>query len=58
MSDFRKDQKKGKKSLWEQMGRDTEDKPSRWSDWVKKRIIGEKTAREIAEEEAEKLKKK
>lgn len=55
---FRKDQKKqGEKSIWEQTGRE-EEKPSRFVDWVRKRIIGEKTAREIAEEQAEELKKK
>lgn len=56
---FRKNQKKkGEKSLWEQMGREEDKENSRWGEWFKKRIIGEKTAREIAEEEAEKLKKK
>lgn len=39
------------------MGR-KESQPSRWGDWFKKRIIGEKTAREIAEEQSEELKKK
>ena len=56
---FRKDQKKtGEESLWEKMGRKEEEKPSRWGEWFKKRIIGEKTAAEIAEEETEKLKNK
>lgn len=39
------------------MGRKEEEAPSRW-DYLKKRIIGEKTAREVAEEQAEELKKK
>jgi hypothetical protein len=58
MNDFRKDQKKkDEESLWEQLGR-KEDKTS--YDWsgFKKRILGEKTARDVAEEEAQKLKKK
>jgi hypothetical protein len=57
---FRKDQKKiGEESLWEQMGRkEKKESPSRWGEWFKKRIIGEKTAAEIAEEQAEELKKK
>lgn len=56
--DFRKRKiKEDEKSLWEQTGR-KEDQPSRWGDWFKKRIIGEKTARDIAEEQAEELKKK
>lgn len=56
--DFRKKKlKEDEQSLWEQMGRE-ESQPSRWGDWFKKRIIGEKTAREIAEDEAEKTKKK
>jgi hypothetical protein len=59
MEDFRKKRlKEEEKSLWEQMGRKDEDKSSRWGEWFKKRIIGEKTARDIAEEESEKLKKK
>ena len=58
MEDFRKKRlKEDEESLWEQIGRKEPD-TSRWSEWFKKRIIGEKTAREIAEEEAEKLKKK
>lgn len=58
MEDFRRRKRKeGEDSLWQQMGRE-EEKPSRWGEWFKKRIIGEKTAREIAEEEeAEKIKK-
>jgi hypothetical protein len=57
--DFRKRRlKEGEKSLWEQMGRDTKPKPSRWGEWFQKRIVGEKTAAEIATEETEKLKKK
>jgi hypothetical protein len=56
--DFRKKKlKEGEKPLWEQMGRE-ESQPSRWGEWFKKRIIGEKTAREIATEQAEELKKK
>jgi hypothetical protein len=61
--DFRKKKlKPGEKSLWEKMGRDTSQKetqeePSRWGDWFKKRILGEKTAAEVATEEIEKLKK-
>ncbi len=55
--DFRKKKlKEDEQSLWEQIGRE-KSQPSRW-DSFKKRIIGEKTAAEIAEEEAEKLKKK
>jgi hypothetical protein len=49
----------GYKPFWE--GEEEEKKqeqPSRWNDWFKKRIIGEKTAAEVATEEAEKLKKK
>lgn len=58
MEDFRKKKlKEGEKSLWEQMGRKEEQSPSRW-DYIKKRIIGEKTARDIAEEQAEELRKK
>lgn len=58
-NDFRKSQlKKGEKSLWEQMGRKEDKTPSRWGEWFQKRIIGEKTAREVAEEQAEKLRKK
>ncbi len=61
MEDFRKKKlKEGEKSLWEQMGRDTaeEQKPSRWGEWFNKRIVGEKTAAEVAEEQVEELKKK
>lgn len=47
----------GYKPFWE----DDEEKkqqPSRWGEWFQKRIIGEKTAAEVATEEVEKLKKK
>lgn len=57
---------KKKKPLWQQMGRDTEEeeeeipaeKPA--YDWsgLKNRLIGTKTAAEVATEEVEKLKKK
>jgi hypothetical protein len=58
MEDFRKRKlKEGEESLWQQTGRE-EQKPSRWGEWFQKRIIGEKTARDIAEEQAEELKKK
>jgi hypothetical protein len=58
MEDFRKKRlKEGEESLWKQTGREQE-QPSRWGEWFKKRIIGEKTARDIAEEQAEELKKK
>lgn len=58
MEDFRKKRiKEDEESLWEQTGRKESDN-SRWGDWFRKRIIGEKTAREIAEEQAEELKKK
>lgn len=58
MEDFRKRRlKEGEESLWKQTGREQE-QPSRWGEWFKKRIIGEKTARDIAEEQAEELKKK
>lgn len=58
MEDFRKRKlKEDEKSLWEQMGRKEEETPSRW-DYLKKRVIGEKTAREVAEEQAEELRKK
>lgn len=59
MEDFRRKKlKEGEESLWEQTGRREDKTPSRWGEWFQKRIIGEKTARDIAEEEAEKLKKK
>lgn len=58
MEDFRKKKpKEGEESLWKQTGRE-EEQPSRWGEWFKKRIIGEKTARDIAEEQSEELKKK
>ena len=58
MTDFRKDQKKkDEESLWEQLGRKEDTTSYDWSGF-KKRVLGEKTAREIAEEEAQKLKKK
>ena len=58
MEDFRKKRlKQDEQSLWEQTGRKEPD-TSRWGEWFKKRIIGEKTARDLAEEETEKLKKK
>jgi hypothetical protein len=47
----------GYKPFWEGE-EETQKQPSRWGDWFKKRIIGEKTAAEVATEEAEKLKKK
>lgn len=46
----------GYKPFWESDEK-AEETPSRW-DSFKKRIIGEKTAAEVATEEAEKLKKK
>lgn len=46
----------GYKPFWEDE-EETEETPSRW-DSFKKRIIGEKTAAEVATEELEKLKKK
>lgn len=54
---------KDTKPLWQQMGRKTPDKeeeaqPSRWGKWFNERIVGNKTAAEVATEEAEKLKKK
>jgi hypothetical protein len=59
MEDFRKKKlKEGEKPLWEQMGREEEAQPSRWGEWFKKRIVGEKTAAEVATEQAEELKKK
>lgn len=59
MDDFRKKKlKEGEESLWQQMGREEDKQPSRWGEWFKKRIIGEKTAAESAQEEMEKLKKK
>jgi hypothetical protein len=61
MEDFRKKRlKKDEKSLWEKMGRDVEkdEEPSRWGEWFKRRIVGDKTAAETATEEIEKLKKK
>ena len=58
MEDFRKKRlKEDEESLWEQTGRKKSD-TSRWGDWFKKRILGEKTARDIAEEQTEELKKK
>jgi len=58
MEDFRKKRlKEDEESLWEQTGRKEPD-TSRWVDWFKKRIIGEKTAREISQEKSEELKKK
>jgi hypothetical protein len=47
----------GYKPFWEGE-EEKQEQPSRWNDWFKKRIIGEKTAAEVATEEAEKLKKK
>lgn len=47
----------GYKPFWESDEEEQEQKPSRW-DSFKKRIIGEKTAAEVATEELEKLKKK
>lgn len=47
----------GYKPFWESDEEETQEQPSRW-DSFKKRIIGEKTAAEVATEEAEKLKKK
>jgi hypothetical protein len=47
----------GYKPFWESEEQ-TQEQPSRWGEWFKKRIIGEKTAAEVATEEAEKLKKK
>ena len=59
MEDFRKKRlKEGEESLWQQTGRKEDETPSRWGEWFKKRIIGEKTARDVAEEQAEELKKK
>lgn len=45
----------GYKPFWE--GEEEETKPSRFSGFMD-RIVGNKTAAEVAEEEAEKLKKK
>lgn len=59
MEDFRKKKlKEDEQSLWEQMGRKEDKTPSRWGEWFQKRIVGEKTAQDVAAEEAEKLKKK
>ena len=59
MEDFRKKRlKEDEQSLWEQAGRKEDETPSRWGEWFRKRIIGEKTAREIAEDQAEEMKKK
>lgn len=59
MEDFRKKRlKEDEESLWEQAGRKEDKTPSRWGEWFQKRIVGEKTAREIAEDQAEELKKK
>jgi len=59
MNDFRKKRlEEGEESLWEQTGRKEDKTPSRWGEWFQKRIIGEKTARELSEEQAEELKKK
>jgi hypothetical protein len=59
---------KDTRPLWQQMGRKSEDDEqemeqpaqtsSRWGEWFKKRIIGEKTAGTTAAEEIEKAKKK
>lgn len=60
--DFRSNRKKkGEKSLWEQMGRDTVEeqpigKPSMFGKL--REMVGSKTASEVAEEEAKKLRKK
>lgn len=47
----------GYKPFWEGEEKEEETKPSRFSGFMD-RIIGNKTAAEVAEEEAEKLKKK
>jgi hypothetical protein len=47
----------GYKPFWESEEKNQEE-PSRWGEWFKKRIIGEKTAAEVATEQAEELKKK
>jgi hypothetical protein len=59
-------EKRNKKNLWQQLGRDVPDmeeetaEPTKSYDWsgLKSRILGEKTAGETATEEIEKLKKK
>jgi hypothetical protein len=47
----------GYKPFWEGE-EEKKEQPSRWGEWFKKNIIGEKTAAEVATEEIEKLKKK
>jgi hypothetical protein len=60
---FRKNQKKkDEKSLWEQMGRDTktEEYPEEKSEWFSnlKKMISFSPARDHAEEEIERIRKK
>lgn len=60
--DFRTNRKKkGEKSLWEQMGRNTAEEPTTAKPSMFGRLrgmLGDQTAAEVATEEAKKLRKK